>query len=42
MNDRIPDSVLDREVTGVNLSAGTLRAQLSLGRTLFVFLRHFG
>jgi len=26
----------------VNLSRGSLRAQLSLGRTLFVFLRHFG
>ena len=42
MNHQIPQSVLDRPVTGVNLSRGTLRAQLSLGRTLLVFLRHFG
>jgi hypothetical protein len=42
MTDRIPDFVLDRPVTGVNLSRGSLRAQLSLGRTLLVFLRHFG
>jgi hypothetical protein len=43
MNHHIPDSVLDRPVTGVNLSRGSLRAQLSLRRrTLLVFLRHFG
>lgn len=42
MSNRILDSVLDRQVTGVNLSRGSLRAQLSLRRTLLVFLRHFG
>lgn len=42
MTHQIPDSVLDRRVAGVNLSRGSLRAQLSLGRTLLVFLRHFG
>ncbi|MHC4933634.1 MAG: hypothetical protein ACYTGV_15750 [Planctomycetota bacterium] len=34
--------VLDRDVRGVNLSAGTLGAQLGIRPTLFVFLRHFG
>jgi len=43
MSDQIPCSVLDRPVAGVNLSRGSLRAQLSLRRrTLLVFLRHFG
>jgi hypothetical protein len=38
----IPEAFLDRQVAGWNLSRGSLRAQLSLGRTLLVFLRHFG
>lgn len=42
MTESIPEFVLDRQVAGVNLSEGSLRAQLSLGRTLLVFLRHFG
>jgi len=43
MPNHIPNSVLDCQVAGVNLSRGSLRAQLSLRRrTLLVFLRHFG
>ena len=38
----IPDAVLDTELTGLNLKAGTLREQLEGGPTLLVFLRHFG
>ena len=38
----IPEMVLDSEVGGVNLSPGTLRAQLGDEPTLLVFLRHFG
>jgi len=40
--ERIPAAVLDRPVEGVNLSEGTLRAQIGFAPTLFVFLRHFG
>ena len=38
----IAKDVLDRPVKGVNLSEGSLRAQLGFGSTLFVFLRHLG
>lgn len=40
--ERIPDEVLDRITTGVNLMPGNLRAQLGDEPTLLVFLRHFG
>ena len=40
--ETIPDSVLDRPVTGVNLVPGRLRDQLGSERMLLVFLRHFG
>ena len=35
-------ALLDLPVSGVNLTPGTLRDQLGSGRTLLVFLRHFG
>ncbi|MBW2241490.1 MAG: hypothetical protein JRH01_05845 [Deltaproteobacteria bacterium] len=41
MLERIPENLLDRVVTGTNLVPGSLRDQL-VGRTLLVFLRHFG
>jgi hypothetical protein len=40
--DRIPESLLDRPVTGVNLMPGSLGDQLGSGPTLLVFLRFFG
>ena len=40
--ERIPDAVLDRYVSGVNLMPGSLRDQLGEAVTLLVFLRHFG
>jgi hypothetical protein len=40
--DRIPDPLLARSVSGVNLVPGTLGDQLGNGLTLLVFLRHFG
>jgi len=40
--NRIPESLLDRSVTGVNLMPGSLRDQLDAGPTLVVFLRFFG
>jgi hypothetical protein len=40
--DDIPQQLLDRPVTGLNLPPGTLRDQLDSGLTLIVFLRHFG
>ena len=40
--DRIPDSSLERVVSGVNLMPGTLRDQLGERETLLVFLRYFG
>jgi len=40
--DRIPESSLDRNVSGVNLMPGSLRDQLGDGLTLLVFLRYFG
>jgi hypothetical protein len=40
--DRIPEAVLDRFVSGVNLMPGSLRDQLGAELTLLVFLRHFG
>ena len=36
------EEVLDEPVEGVNLTADTLRGLLADGRTLLVFLRHFG
>lgn len=45
MDDRpetLPAEALHASVTGVGLSPGTLRDQLSEGMTLLVFLRHFG
>jgi hypothetical protein len=38
----LSDETLAARVTGVGLSPGTLRDQLSEDVTLFVFLRHFG
>lgn len=38
----IDSAVLDLPVSGLNLSPGSLRDQLSGDFTLFVFLRHFG
>jgi hypothetical protein len=38
----LPDDLLDRPITGVNLMPGRLRDQLEGGRHLLVFLRHFG
>ena len=38
----IPDTVLDREVRGLNLCPGSLREQLGDQLTLLAFLRHFG
>lgn len=38
----ISDTVLEMPVTGVNLVPGRLHDQLEGGRTLLVFLRHFG
>ena len=35
-------TLFDQPVSGLNLTPGTLRDQLSGDRTLFVFLRHFG
>jgi hypothetical protein len=40
--DRIPDSSLDRNVSGFNLMPGSLRDQLGDDATLLVFLRYFG
>lgn len=39
---KIPDSLLNTPVDGLNLSGATLGAQLSGRPTLLVFLRHFG
>ncbi len=38
----IHESILDTSVTGLNLTAGSLRDQLDRRGTLLVFLRHFG
>lgn len=38
----IPTEILDAEVEGVNLRPGRFRDQLAEGRTLLIFLRHFG
>jgi hypothetical protein len=38
----IPDAVLDLPVTGVRLTAATLREAAGARVTLLVFLRHFG
>lgn len=40
--DQIKQTVLSSPVEGLNLQPGTLRNQLSIEPTLFVFLRHFG
>jgi hypothetical protein len=40
--ERIPEAVLDRFVSGVNLMPGSLRDQLGAEPSLLVFLRHFG
>ncbi len=40
--ESIPEEVLDRPVTGVNLVPGKLRDQLIGPPVLLVFLRHFG
>jgi len=40
--DKLPDELLNRAVTGLNLIPGTLRDQLGTDATLLVFLRHFG
>lgn len=39
---RIPDTVLEAPVSGVNLVPGRLRDQLGPAPTLLVFLRHLG
>ncbi len=38
----LPAGVLERPVTGVNLTPGTLGDQLAAGPNLLIFLRHFG
>ena len=40
----IPAEILDSKVEGVNLRPGVFRDQLAAanGRTLLIFLRHFG
>ena len=40
--DQIPEELLQRAVTGVNLVPGQLKDQLGEGPTLLVFLRFFG
>lgn len=40
--ERISDELLDRFVSGANLSPGSLGDQLGEGLNLLVFLRHFG
>ena len=40
--ERIPEALLERPVTGLNLAPGGLREQLGEDLTLLVFLRHFG
>ncbi len=40
--NHIPDELLARFVSGVNLMPGSLRDQLGDAPTLLVFLRHFG
>jgi hypothetical protein len=35
-------ALLEQPVSGLNLTPGNLRDQLSGDRTLLVFLRHFG
>ncbi len=42
MNTKIVPEILDKDVEGLNLQAGTLRDQLPGQPTLLVFLRHFG
>lgn len=42
VGERIPDGVLERPVSGLNLMPGTLRDQLAEDVNLLVFLRHFG
>lgn len=39
---QVPDALLARPVTGLNLVPGTLADQLDPAGTLLVFLRHFG
>ena len=39
---RLPDHVLDRSLSGLNLDAVTLRDLTSGEPTLLLFLRHFG
>ena len=39
---KIDSEILNKEVSGVNLRAGTLKDQLGDQVTLLVFLRHFG
>ena len=38
----LPQTFLERPVTGVNLVAGTLADQIAGKPTLLTFLRHFG
>ncbi len=38
----LPQTFLDRPVTGVNLVTGSLADQIAGGPTLLTFLRHFG
>jgi hypothetical protein len=40
--ERIPEALLDRAVSGVNLAPGVLREQMGSDPLLLLFLRHFG
>ena len=42
MQDRIPTSILEMEVTGPDITPQRLNEVVSGGPTLLVFLRHFG
>lgn len=39
---RIPDALLDKEISGYRVTEQTLRAELGDAPTLLLFLRHFG
>jgi hypothetical protein len=38
----LPTDVLDLGIEGIGIEAGRLRTVLETGRTLLIFLRHFG
>jgi hypothetical protein len=41
-NTRIPEAILSSSIRGLGLESSTLGEALGSGRTLLVFLRHFG